>query len=180
MTEELALLQDISKRLMQAQLPYMITGSMALNFYARPRMTRDIDIVIELQKQGIKRLANALEPDYFFDSEGASLAFESSPVMFNVMHKDSLIKLDFMIRRSTNYSTIAFQRRRYHDVADVKIALISPEDLVLAKLNWARESESELQLEDIRSLLRSQETLDRSYLEHWVRELNLGNLWKKV
>lgn len=52
MSEGLDVLQDISRRLALAGIPYMITGAMAMSLYARPRMTRDIDIVILLSAAG--------------------------------------------------------------------------------------------------------------------------------
>jgi hypothetical protein len=51
MQNELDILRDISMRLEQAGISYMLTGSMAMNYYAQPRMTRDIDLVVALTPQ---------------------------------------------------------------------------------------------------------------------------------
>ncbi len=48
MHSELNLLLGVTRRLEDAGLEYILTGSMALNHFAQPRMTRDIDSVIAL------------------------------------------------------------------------------------------------------------------------------------
>lgn len=49
MDDYLRVLLLVGKRLEEAGIPYMLSGSTAMNFYARPRMTRDLDIVVELK-----------------------------------------------------------------------------------------------------------------------------------
>lgn len=41
---ELDILRDVSQRLESAGIAYMLTGSVAMNYYAQLRMTRDIDL----------------------------------------------------------------------------------------------------------------------------------------
>ena len=48
MNDQLDVLREIVERLDRAGIACMVSGSTALNYYAEPRMTRDIDIVIEL------------------------------------------------------------------------------------------------------------------------------------
>ena len=48
MLEETEVLKLVCKTLDESNIPYMLTGSFAANFYATPRMTRDIDLVIEI------------------------------------------------------------------------------------------------------------------------------------
>ncbi|HYW11966.1 MAG TPA: hypothetical protein VE871_08415 [Longimicrobium sp.] len=62
---------------------------------------------------------------------------------------------------------------------DVPVA--SPEDVIIAKMEWARMGESARQLEDAAKMLRVRfRELDHEYLEHWVRELNLEMQWTAV
>ncbi len=51
MKNEIDVLKDISRKFDKANIAYMLTGSMAMNFYAQPRMTRDVDVVIAIQCQ---------------------------------------------------------------------------------------------------------------------------------
>ena len=64
MLNEIDILRDICGRLDSLQIPYMLTGSMAMNYYAVPRMTRDIDLVIALPSGSVSRLVQALAPNY--------------------------------------------------------------------------------------------------------------------
>ena len=63
MTEELQLLRDIVTRLDVAGIDYMLTGSVALNCYAQPRMTRDIDLVVAFFLKDAERIPDILGPD---------------------------------------------------------------------------------------------------------------------
>ena len=61
MSEELEVLRTVAARLDQAGIAYMLTGSMALNYYAVPRMTRDIDLVVELEPGDAERLVRLFQ-----------------------------------------------------------------------------------------------------------------------
>ncbi|MGZ8467524.1 MAG: hypothetical protein ACXWXT_18420, partial [Candidatus Binatia bacterium] len=55
MSEELEVLKQVTQRLDRTKIAYMVTGSIATNFYTVPRMTRDIDIVVELAERDLSR-----------------------------------------------------------------------------------------------------------------------------
>jgi hypothetical protein len=93
--------------------------------------------------------------------------------MFNVIHFSSLLKADFILRRDEPYERAKFLRRRVVDVEGLPVAVISPEDLILSKLVWARGSASARQAEDVRLLLRDVPALDDVYLQHWAGALEL-------
>jgi hypothetical protein len=61
---EIDIVRDISRRFEQADIPYMLTGSMAMNYYAQPRMTRDISVVITIGPEDVDRVAALFRPDY--------------------------------------------------------------------------------------------------------------------
>jgi hypothetical protein len=95
---EIDIVRDISRRFEQAAIPYMLTGSMAMNYYAQPRMTRDIDVVIAIGPEDVGRVAALFRPDYYVSEENIrqSLAHEST---FNLIHQESVIKVDCIIRK---------------------------------------------------------------------------------
>lgn len=179
MSEELDVLKDVAGTLAAAHVPYMVTGSIALNFYAVPRMTRDIDIVVELSVHDVDRLVDVLEPEFYIDREMARQAVRTQ-TMFNVIHTARLVKIDFVIRKENAYRIEEFSRRRRVSLEGAQIALVAPEDLILSKLDWAKETRSEMQLADIRMLLSSVEHLDRDYLAHWARWLEIHDLYREV
>lgn len=92
---EVDIVRDISARFERAQVSYMLTGSMAMNYYAQPRMTRDIDVVIEITPEDVERVMALFRPDYYVSEQNIrdSLTHESS---FNLIHLESVIKVDCM------------------------------------------------------------------------------------
>lgn len=180
MPEELDVLRDVATRLSKANIPYMLTGSMALNFYARPRMTRDIDIVIDLREEDIVRLEKELSDVYYMDRASVRASLRVGPRMFNVIHQETVIKVDLIIRPDSAYARMAFARRRSHEFSGTQVVVIAPEDLVLSKLEWARDSHSEFQLRDVSSVLQDVENLDIAYIQHWVARLGLEALWQEA
>ena len=173
---EIDIVSDISHRFEQGQIPYMLTGSMAMNYYAQPRMTRDIDVVIAIASDDVDRVAALFRPDYYVSEESIreSLAHES---IFNLIHQESVIKVDCIIRKSSEYRKTEFERRQRISVRDFTTFIVSKEDLIISKLSWAKDSHSEIQLGDVRNLLGT--GYDAKYVARWTRELELVNLLKE-
>ncbi|MDS4030716.1 MAG: nucleotidyl transferase AbiEii/AbiGii toxin family protein [Candidatus Contendobacter sp.] len=172
MHEQVAVLENITHRLEQADIPYMLSGSTAMNYYAQPRMTRDIDLVVEIQTADTVRLAVQLGEDYYFDEEAAQTAIEHQS-LFNLLHQASLVKIDCIVRKSHPYRQAEFSRRRQVDFGDFLVWIVSPEDLLLSKLDWLKDSRSEMQFRDVRNLIASVPQLDWAYLYHWADRLGL-------
>ena len=170
---EIDIVRDISQRFEQARIPYMLTGSMAMNYYAQPRMTRDIDIVIAITPEDVGRISALFRPDYYVSEQNIrdSLAHES---IFNLIHQESVIKVDCIIRKSSEYPRIEFERRQKISIVDFTTFIVSKEDLIISKLAWAKNSHSEVQLNDVRNLLAT--GYEAAYLRRWTRELRLDNL----
>lgn len=170
---EIDIVRDVSRRLEQATIPYMLTGSMAMNYYAQPRMTRDIDVVIAIGPEDVGRVAALFRPDYYVSEENIreSLAQES---IFNLIHQESVTKVDCIIRKKSEYRRVEFERRERISILDFTTFIVSREDLIISKLFWAKDSHSELQLGDVRNLLAA--GYDAAYLRRWTRELGVDNL----
>lgn len=170
MLGELQVLNIVSERLEAAGLEFMLTGSFAMAYYGQPRMTRDLDLVVALTERDVDRVAETLSPDFYLDRDDALLAVRTER-LFNLMHNESGIKVDFIVRKRGEYRLVEFLRRKRVALDSVSTWLVSREDLILSKLAWAKESNSELQLRDVRTLL--DESLDWAYLERWSRELGV-------
>jgi hypothetical protein len=170
---EIDIVKDISRKFERAQIPYMLTGSMAMNYYAQPRMTRDIDVVIAISPSDVERVTALFRPDYYVSEDNIreSLAHES---IFNLIHQESVIKVDCIVRKSSEYRRIEFERRQKISILDFTTFIVSKEDLIISKLFWAKDSHSEVQLGDVRNLLAT--GYDVAYLHHWTRKLGLDNL----
>ena len=176
-TPELLALRDVCARLDGAGIAYMLTGSLAMSFYARPRMTRDIDLVIALEAAAAQSLIGALGPDYHTDADAiASAILGARP--WNVIHLPSVVKIDLIPRKDTPYRRGEFERRRSVELAGVPLWIVSVEDLILSKLDWSRESRSEQQRRDVKMLLEV--PLDSGYLAEWAARLGLAQLLKEA
>jgi hypothetical protein len=176
MQNELDIVRDVSRRLEQGELAFMLTGSMAMNYYAQPRMTRDIDIVVALTPRDTDTVVRLFTPDYYVAREAvsSSIAHQS---LFNLIHQESVIKVDCIIRKNTPYRRAEFERRHRVTVEDFSVWIASKEDLIVSKLWWAKDSQSELQLRDVKNLLNT--GCDRAYIDHWTTELGLNTVWEQ-
>jgi hypothetical protein len=177
MKDEIEVMRDATERLEAAGIAYMLTGSMALNYYAQPRMTRDIDVVVELTEQDARRMVALFHPDYYISYESVrdSIARRS---FFNLIHQASIIKVDCIVRKDVPYRLVEFGRRQRVVIEGFQAWIASKEDLMISKLLWAQDSHSEFQLRDVRSL--AQTGCDRDYVEHWTQTLGVAKLWKEI
>lgn len=179
MTDELAILQLVTSRLDGAAIPYMLTGSIAAAYYAEPRMTRDADIVVELTREDASRLAAMFGQEFAADAETIARAIDQRR-MFNLIHTTAIVKVDFIVRKDEPFRVEEFRRRRRVSLAGVEMWIVSPEDLILSKLDWAKDSHSELQLRDVRRLLTAVPNLDNDYVNRWAEHLDVGALLEEV
>jgi hypothetical protein len=178
MTSELDILRRIDAGLEAHALPYMLTGSFALARYTTPRMTRDIDIVVALKSEDVDKVANEFAADFYVDVDAAHAAVRSER-LFNMMHQASALKVDFIVRKSSEYRRVEFDRRQRATLGNVDAWIVSREDLILSKLLWSRDTHSELQRRDARQLLDSVD-LDRAYLSSWAARLGVDTLLSQL
>jgi predicted nucleotidyltransferase len=176
MQSQLDILRDVAKRFSEAGIQYMLTGSFAMNYYAQPRMTRDIDIVVALEPKDADSVVALFEDDYYVPRNALVRAI-ANRTLFNIIHSESIFKVDCIIRKNTEYRRLEFERRRQVDVDDIQVWIVSKEDLIISKLYWAKESHSEFQLRDVRNLLKS--GYDAKYLQTWTENLGLDNLLRE-
>ena len=119
MATEIDILRDISLRLKAAEIPFMLTGSMAMIFYAEPRMTRGIDLVIQMNRKHIPALLKHLGENYFYSQESIFDAVTRSSI-FNIVHSESLIKVDCILQKESLFRALEFSRRRELQIRDIR------------------------------------------------------------
>ncbi len=179
MSEQLEVLKTVTQRLAEASIPYMVTGSMAVNFYAVPRMTRDIDLVVELSESDVDQVVRLFRDEFYVDREMVRRAIREKS-LFNVIHNAFVIKVDLVVKKETEFRREEFSRRREVAIEGQECFIVAPEDLILSKLEWAKDSRSQIQLEDVRNLLNSVTGLDKDYLSRWAAQLGLAPLYREV
>lgn len=177
MKNEIDIIRDISSMFDKLEIPYMLTGSIAMNYYATPRMTRDIDVVVEIGRENIEALVSTFSTDYYISEVAVREAIQAES-MFNLINLESVIKVDCIVRKNSEYRQIEFERRKKIELDDFITYIVSKEDLILSKLVWAESAHSEMQLQDVVNLLRS--GYDEKYLESWANILEVSNLLYEI
>jgi len=177
MQNELDILREVSERLESAGIAFMLTGSVAMNYYAQPRMTRDIDLVVALGESDVEAFAQLFAADYYLDRQAVMRAVASRSI-FNLIHSDSVIKVDFIVLKTDAYRQDEFARRQRIRLGDFQTWIVCREDLILSKLYWARGSRSELQLRDVRNLLAVE--CDVEYLRRQAQRLGIDEMLTEV
>lgn len=175
------LIARLIAKLEAAGVPHMLTGSYASSVHSIPRATRDIDIVIFPNREQLTAFVESLPlAEYHVDTTDALEALKRR-LQFNVIDYATGWKVDFIIPPFTEFNTEEFERRRTVDLGGVTICVASAEDIVIAKMLWARSGESALQIRDAAAVVSAQASnLDRAYVERWVHRLELAAEWQKV
>jgi len=167
------LLYKIAEILQDLKIPYAVTGGFAVAVWGKPRFTADIDIIVELIPKNIEPLAKTLlliDKDVYVSEEAMRDALERKSE-FNFIHPQTGLKVDFWVRGSKAdiYGKLKFERRIAKKIDKQRIFFVSPEDLILSKLAWYKESESSKHLEDIKTILdNSKLKLDLNYIKNWA------------
>ena len=175
--EQNDVLGDFTKRLDKIGIEYMLVGSMALVHYAVPRATVDIDIVVNILPENIDGFIAEFENDYYIPIDRAKQAVRQKR-MFNLLNNQTILKIDCVVLKEHEFELHAFSRRRKVDYAgEFDVWLISKEDLILSKLNWAKNTKSERQMLDVASIIRN--GFDKDYVEIWAEKLGVENLLAK-
>ncbi len=167
---EIEVLLDIADKLEKIDIQYMLTGSLAMNYYAEPRMTRDIDIVIVISSIQKKQLFERFQNEYYISEVAFDEAIKYNS-MFNIIHRDTVTKADLIIKKMDEHSIQAFERKQLKKINDHSINVISKEDLIISKIRWAQDSKSALQKGDIINLLETD--YDKEYMILWLKNCDL-------
>ncbi len=167
------LLADCLRRLNRLELPYMLTGSMASNFWGVPRTTHDLDFVVTYERESAAGIVAAFDDDFFLE-ESAVLNALAKPYMFNAIDRRSALKVDFWVLRRDGFEQQMFARRLRVTLFGEPAWIATAEDSLLHKLYWNRITPSERQLGDAAGIVAVQGAdLDRDHLERWARALDL-------
>jgi hypothetical protein len=157
----------------------MMTGSMAMAIYSVPRMTRDVDLVVEIKPVDVDKIVDLFSEDCYIDRDSVRQAVDAHS-MFNIIHNQWVVKADFIIRKDEEYRREEFARRQKVVIGDMTISVVSAEDLILSKLVWGKKSQSELQFLDVRQIVSAVSELDLKYMRKWAVVLGVDALLEKV
>lgn len=170
----------VLRRLHDQNIPYMLTGAVAVNYYGRPRLTHDIDLVVEVREKQIPALVTAFAQDFYASQEGITdaIVHRSS---FNFIHHASGLKIDFWLVQGTPFDEERFARRQQVVLFDERVWVTTAEDLILIKLLWLKESGSQKHRDDIQGIVAVQkDRLSNQYVERWTVQQSTRALWGDV
>jgi hypothetical protein len=172
-------LQQITTALEANGIPYMLTGSLASSMYGVPRATNDIDIVIAPTRSQLLTFVDLLLRVGFTVQRERAIAELNRRGMFNVIDFKRGLKVDLIIQKERDFNVREFERRKTHEVEGMRLTIATPEDVVIAKLEWAKMSDSERQIKDAAGIIQVQgPRLDTEYIEKFIEELALSNQWR--
>jgi len=184
MSEDRELFLIFIRPLNRMGIAYMVTGSAASMAYGEPRVTLDIDMVLELTAAQTGLLPDAFPPDAFYCPPREVIGIEmqrASRGHFNVIHTETGFKADFYPVGDDPLHRWAMARRRHVQMFNEPVMLAPPEYVIVRKLEYFREGGSDKHLRDIRGMLDvSRELIDRTELESMIRRRNLGAEWTRT
>jgi hypothetical protein len=172
------LFRRLSQILEHAGIPYMLTGSFAATVYGMGRATQDIDLIIAADEEQIRSLLLLLPQSEFYSELNSAIEACRRKSMFNVIDEMTGLKIDFIFRKARPFSEEEFRRRKSAVVQGVQFFVVTAEDLVVAKLEWAKMGATSRQTEDIAGILKVRsDELDFVYISKWVKQLGLTEQW---
>jgi len=180
--EQAELLSYVVRVLDDRRIAYLIVGSMASMAYGEPRLTRDIDIVVDLRPTQVESLCAAFPADDFYVSLAAARSALVGGGQFNVIHPTSGNKIDFMIARHDAWGREQLKRgRRIELQPDVVASVAAPEDVILSKLLYYQEGHSDKHLRDVAAMMQvSGDEIDQAYIARWAAELHVSEIWQAI
>ncbi|SRR5579885_838449 len=164
---------------------YLVAGSFASALYGEPRSTRDVDILADVKTEHVHDLEKLLESEFNVTVEAIKLALKHKS-SFNLIHYQSLFKVDIFIPKERRFDEEELRRRALRVVAtdpERKVYLATVEDVILAKLDWYRQGNeiSDLQWRDVTGMFKANEgRLDLSYMRNMAEDLGLHDLLAKL
>lgn len=165
----------------QEGVEYVLTGSLASTIWGKPRATYDVDVVVNIAAGDIDKLLRAFPaPDWYLDRESIVEALRTGGE-FNAIHGATGTKIDFWTKSRSARDASRFRRRCRASFAGIECWTLSPEDAILAKLEWLRAAPSERQRGDVAGVIAVQaDQLDREYLRQWADTLGVRDLLEEA
>ena len=177
----LTVLENFVNTLEQFGIAYAIGGSIASSIYGNVRFTQDTDITVEAFDNLAEKLIDSLKNEYYISEQAVYQALRQRG-SFNAIHIESAFKIDIFIQKDTAFEKQLISRRKLlklSDMLDKSFSVVSPEDIILLKLCWHRDSgyESERQWNDVLGVLEIQgDRIDFEYLRKWAVILEVSEL----
>jgi hypothetical protein len=166
-------------------IPYVLGGSMASAVHGTLRATLDADLVVDIKHEHVEPLVKALSGTFYIDDLMIHDAI-TRRASFNLIHLESMFKVDVFVLKRRRFDTMQLERRITQAISTEparSIDVATPEDIILAKLEWYRlgNEASERQWSDVLGVLKVQAgALDLAYLRYWAADLGVSDLLERA
>ena len=163
-------------------IPHMIVGSIASMRYGEARLTLDVDIVADIEPHLVEPLCAAFSAPEFYVSLPAAQDVVRRRKQFNVIHSTSGLKIVVMVARDDEWGRTQLARRRKIELTPGQLAFVAaPENVILGKLQYYREGQSDKHLRDIAAMLQtSGDQIDRDDVSRWAAKLDVLDIWQAI
>ena len=177
--EPLQITNQIAEVFLDLKIHYMIGGSLASSLHGIPRATQDIDIVADIKPNKVKELVNILKKDFYIDEDMIKEAL-SRYTSFNIIHLETMFKVDIFILKQDQASKEEMSRRKSYRISEKQnLYITSAEDIIIHKLHWYELGDrvSERQWKDVIGVLQVQgKRLNYDYLKKAANRMNVSEL----
>lgn len=187
--DPLALALRVGDLLDRLEIPYVIGGAVAAIVHGEYRLTRDLDIILNLAPQQVLLLIEGLRDGFTFLPSDITTALgqvhqarvdRQQRASFCAYEMSTGFQLDIYLSTGHPFDQIQLQRAIVIDIpgdSGGSLRVASAEDIVLAKLEWYAITPSDRQWRDVQAVLRVQEEmLDQAYLHQWAEYLGISTL----
>lgn len=173
--------KNVLQKLEIENIQYIVVGSIASMVYGEPRLTRDMDLVLDIHAKDAAKFAKLFSQPEFYCPPIEILSDEiRNKGQFNLLHVPTGLKIDIVIKKMTPFDQSRFARKQRLELWEGFCAdLATAEDIIIKKLEFYREGGSEKHIRDIRGIISNTE-VDQQYLDLWISDLHLESEWKKV
>jgi hypothetical protein len=165
-------------------ISYMVTGAVASIVYGEPRLTNDVDLVLELRSEDVDKIISKFPADLYYVPPPEVIRLEmnrSERGHFNIIHHQTGLRADIYLVGNDSFTKWAMKNCRRISIGEQSYHIAPPEYVIILKLEYYREGGSDKHLRDIRSIMEiSPEEIDTSLLEHLIQERSLSDVWQKL
>jgi len=178
------LFRIFTARLNKMGIRYMVTGAVAAIIYGEPRLTHDIDLVVELKMDDIKKIEEAFLSEEFYCPPSEAIKLEMrrpSRGHFNIIHRETGFKGDCYLMGDDKLHLWGISRRKELEIEGEPVWVAPPEYVIVRKLEYYREGKSEKHLKDIASILAiSPDQIDFDQLQGKIDAYGLEKEWTEA
>lgn len=165
-------------------IPYIVTGAVASIIYGEPRLTHDVDLVLELKVNDVEKLISRFPADMFYTPPREVMTTElkrNERGHFNIIHHPTGLRADIYLVGTDIFLKWAVDNYKSISIGEKSYRIAPPEYVIILKLEYYREGGSDKHIRDIQSILTiSAGEIDMALLEKFLEDRSLKTEWSKV